>query len=94
MSMKNSNETIWNRTSDLPICMCYRGPCCDIYFHLLVIIKINPANSLTRQHPEAVKQPYTDWRRTSYRTYNAYWLLRDILKTINSFLRGRVKWKP
>ena len=32
MSMKNSNETIWNRTSDLPINsavpepLCYRGP--------------------------------------------------------------------
>ena len=27
--MKNSNDTIWNRTSDLPICstaLCYRGP--------------------------------------------------------------------
>ena len=32
MSIKNSNDTIWNRTSDLPICstapypLCYRGP--------------------------------------------------------------------
>jgi len=32
MSMKNSNDTIWNRTSDLPICstapwpLCHRGP--------------------------------------------------------------------
>ena len=32
MSMKNSSDTIWNRTSDLPICstapwtLCYRGP--------------------------------------------------------------------
>jgi len=32
MSMKNSNDTIWNRTSDLLICstapepLCYRGP--------------------------------------------------------------------
>ena len=32
MSMKNSNDTIWNRTSDLPICstapepLCYRPP--------------------------------------------------------------------
>ena len=32
MSMKNSNDTIWDRTSDLPICstapqtLCYRGP--------------------------------------------------------------------
>jgi len=31
MSMKNSNDTIWNRTTDLPICsaapspLCYRG---------------------------------------------------------------------
>jgi len=30
--MKNSNDTIWNRTGDLPICstapylLCYRGP--------------------------------------------------------------------
>jgi len=31
MSMQNSNDTIWNRTSDLPICsaappLCYLGP--------------------------------------------------------------------
>jgi hypothetical protein len=32
MSIKNSNDIIWNRTSDLPICstapypLCYRGP--------------------------------------------------------------------
>jgi len=32
MSMKHSSDTIWNRTSDLPICsavpypLCYRGP--------------------------------------------------------------------
>jgi hypothetical protein len=32
MSMKNSDDTIWNRTSDLPICstvpypLCHRGP--------------------------------------------------------------------
>jgi len=57
-------------------------------------IKTNDASSVTLQHPQAVKQPYTKWRCTSYRTYNAYWLLRDILKTTNSFLRGRVKWKP
>jgi len=35
MSMKNSNDTSWDRTSDLPICstapkpLCYRGPLRD-----------------------------------------------------------------
>ena len=50
MSMKNSNDTTWNRTSDLPICntapypLCYRGPptttttaSIAIYFTLVVI---------------------------------------------------------
>jgi len=35
MSMKNSNDTSWDRTSDLPICstalkpLCHRGPQCN-----------------------------------------------------------------
>ena len=29
MSMKNSNDTIWNRTSDLPICSTAPYPLCQ-----------------------------------------------------------------
>ena len=39
MSMKNSNDTIWDRTSDLPICstaLCYRGPLHDSSSSLVI----------------------------------------------------------
>jgi len=43
--MKNSNDTIWNRTSDLPICsktpepLCYRG-LTAIYIYIYIYIYI------------------------------------------------------
>ena len=62
--MKNSNDTIWDRTSDLPICsaapspLCNRGPPKYIKYGRVIWYKVSYVSE-----EDGLQLSYTRWRQ-------------------------------
>ena len=98
ISMKNSNDTIWNRTSDLPICstapylLCYRGPFVYVialkFFRSAVLWFTGMYNDILRRLSGAVrrKRPLK-WRTNRFLLHDNAPAHRSVL--VKDFLAKR-----